>query len=320
MSRYIASLGFLLVGCKGPVGSDGGGQGSIDIGDWAAAFAAIFAGVGLLLNSFQLARSIREKGIEKVSNAVQLLHADEVMWETYTSIEYDWFKYEPKNFHGSIDEIKIDKLLAHLDSLAKLKLENLIKLKDLDLVAYEYIKVYKNAELSKYLSALESKDYYDEKSGTSYEFSRTTFRNFREVGEQLTSSRGRNWFMSKGTDDSSNRQFLVSLTAIAVALGVALYSNYSTQEVVKEFKVLTMPILRLDISHDEPNRGVQLRNVGLGPAQIDTFAMIVAGDTLINKSTQEIFEVFKDEFAINEVNLGIISILSISLRDPMANL
>ena len=145
--------------------------------EWASVAAAVFAGIGLLLTALQIAHATRQQRVERVTDFAKDIFNDAELRSTYYELEYGTFVYD-ENFHGSEKEQHIDKLLGRFDSLAKQVQMGLLKLDDLDLVAYEYIVVYQDAGVA---------DYFDFLDGwfKSRGLERKPFKAFRDLGARV---------------------------------------------------------------------------------------------------------------------------------------
>lgn len=152
-------------------------MGCMTIADWAKVAAAIFAGFGLILNAIQIAWSTRQRRVKQVSDAFLKVYDDEELRDLYYRIEYGKFEYGD-HFHGSEDEKYLDKLLALLDTLAKLRRMKLLRPRDLDLIAYEFLQVYQDKSVQKYIAFLEN--WFAERK-----VKLKPYRHFCEVGEEL---------------------------------------------------------------------------------------------------------------------------------------
>lgn len=91
------------------------------------------------------------------------------MNKIYYEIEYGKFEYDVA-FHQSEKEIPLDNLLEHYESIAKLYLLSNFTLEDLQYLSYNYLIVYQNESVQKYLTFLDKwyedrgmkvKPYYD---------------------------------------------------------------------------------------------------------------------------------------------------------------
>ena len=151
----------------------------MELSDWIKIVAVLLAAIGLIMNAIQLGRATRQRRIEQVTEILWKLYDDEDLREIYYKIEYNEFEYEQSNFHGSDIERKLDKLLALMDSIAKLTAMGLIKKNDLELISYEYLAIYQNRSINQYFNFLDNWA----KNGRGLK--RTPFDDFRRIGKIL---------------------------------------------------------------------------------------------------------------------------------------
>lgn len=145
--------------------------------DWAAIIASIIAGIGLILSAFQMARASRYQRVEQSAQLIKDLFDDTDLRTIYYKLEYGTFEYTD-GFHESPEEQQLDKLLSRFDSLAKQVQMGIAKIKDLDLIAYEYLVIFQDQEVKAYLHFLDG--WYQERGIT-----KKPFQSFREVGRKL---------------------------------------------------------------------------------------------------------------------------------------
>lgn len=126
----------------------------ITIGDLIQIAAILIAAFGLFLNLIQLRTGNRQKRAEYILNLYNQYISDDKMLEIYYKIEYQEFEY-CNDFHRSEDERKLDKLLHFYDNIAKLHQLKNLTLEDLDYIAYNYLVIYQNSEIQKYLKFLD---------------------------------------------------------------------------------------------------------------------------------------------------------------------
>lgn len=150
--------------------------------DFAQILATFFAAFGLLLTAYQISRSVKERRIDRVDRVRQAIFGDHDVSEIYYLLEYGKFTYND-DFHGSDTEKKMDKLLCLFDTLAKQVNMGLLKLEDIDLLAYEYLVIYQNEDVQSYLKFLDS--WLDVKG-----MKRPQFEAFRQVGKRLENNNG----------------------------------------------------------------------------------------------------------------------------------
>lgn len=111
---------------------------------------ALFAGVGLLLNVQQSRRTHKQTRAALVSASLKGFIEDEEIQRAFYLIEYSEFRYDG-NFHKSVQEREIDKLLRHFSNLALAWEAELLTTKDVRPVQYYILRVLQNEEVTKYL-------------------------------------------------------------------------------------------------------------------------------------------------------------------------
>jgi len=150
---------------------------SSELANWAQIAAAPFAAIGLFLTAYQISRVIRQRRIERVDEVRRELFGNEELQQIYYKLEYQEFKYTAE-FHTSEEEKHLDKLLSMFDSLAKQVELGLLSVKDLDLVAYEYIVTYQDPSVQDYFTFLDG--WFEDRG-----MRRRPFQAFRLVATKL---------------------------------------------------------------------------------------------------------------------------------------
>lgn len=117
------------------------------ISAWAAAIA-------LILNLWQSYCSNTQERATLVAECLKEFADDPDIQSIFYEIEYDKFIYG-KDFHGSDQERKVDKLLRHFANLALSWESGLLSIKDIRPVQYYILRVMKNCEILKYMNFLE---------------------------------------------------------------------------------------------------------------------------------------------------------------------
>ncbi|MEM1042973.1 MAG: hypothetical protein AAGI91_10120 [Bacteroidota bacterium] len=148
-----------------------------DYVEWASVAAAVFAGIGLLLTAIQIARASRQQRVERVSEFAKDIFDDPELRGIYYQLEYGQFEYGD-SFHGSEEEQHLDKLLGRFDSLARQVEMGVLKLKDLDIIAYEYIVAYQDLGVASYFEFL---DGWFRTRG----LKREPYKAFRDIGAKV---------------------------------------------------------------------------------------------------------------------------------------
>src|ERR1051326_4060499 len=126
----------------------------IRLGDVIAACSFLIAAVGLFLNWWQLRVGGIRKRAEFIVSVFNQYVTDPEAASILYDIEYKRFKYSER-FHGSEDERKLDRLLNYYEKIATLFDMRIVTLADLELVKYDFIVAYKNAEVQKYFETLD---------------------------------------------------------------------------------------------------------------------------------------------------------------------
>ena len=128
----------------------------ISIGDLISTLALLIAGVGLFLNLRQLRKDSVRNRAEFILQYFSQYLADPDSVELFYKIDYNQFKYEPKRFHGSITERKLDKLLTYFNRISILYELGTVTLDDLRLVRYEFRTFNANKSIQEYLKGIEN--------------------------------------------------------------------------------------------------------------------------------------------------------------------
>lgn len=128
---------------------------TITIGALIQTAALLVAAAGLIFNALVTRRAARERRIQQLVQLQHQFYSDESMLDAYYLIEYGSFEYDD-NFHGSDLEKKIDRLLVHFENIASLFDAKVVSLKELDIVAYNYLMIYQNREVKRYFEWLDS--------------------------------------------------------------------------------------------------------------------------------------------------------------------
>ena len=147
------------------------------ITDIAQVVATALAAGGLLLTAYQISRSVKERRIDRVDRVRQSLYGDSDVIEIYYQLEYGEFIYDG-DFHGSACEKQLDKLLSLFDTLAIQVEMKLLKLNDLDILAYEFLVIFSDENVQTYLNFLDT--WVDTKG-----LKRPQFEAFRKIGKLL---------------------------------------------------------------------------------------------------------------------------------------
>jgi len=119
------------------------------------AFSAIFAAGALVLNICQSQRTNKQARLEIVAECLSGFANNDDIQKAFYAIEYGEFKYDD-NFHNSLIEQQIDKLLRHFANLALSWEAGLLNTNDVKPVQYYVLRILKNSEVTKYLNFIAS--------------------------------------------------------------------------------------------------------------------------------------------------------------------
>jgi len=156
----------------------------VTIGDIVATIGLLFASVGLFLNWWQLRKdNIRKRAEFIIQNFNQYL-IDSDSAQMFYKLEYGNFVYNEVDFHGSPEEIKLDKLLRYFERIAALYEMGVLSLEDLALVEYEFLRINQNPAIRDYYAFL---DEWGKQAGVIHNH----FDSLRRVAELLERKSGK---------------------------------------------------------------------------------------------------------------------------------
>jgi hypothetical protein len=154
----------------------------ISVGDIIAALGFVIAALALFLTLWQLRRDSVRKRAEFIVSIFNQYVTDSETADLFYKMEYDQFHYGPE-FHESKQEQQLDRLLSYFEKIAALYLMRVITRDDLELIRYEFIRVYKNPAVQSYFKFL---DTLPDEVGVSG----GTFKRFRLVAATLGGEKG----------------------------------------------------------------------------------------------------------------------------------
>jgi hypothetical protein len=128
--------------------------GEVRLGDIISACSFLIAAVGLFLNWWQLRLGAIRKRAEFIVSVFNQYVTDPLASDIYYEIEYGRFHYN-KDFHRSENERKLDRLLSYFEKIAALYEIGTITLHDLELVRYDFLRIYQNASVQEYFKTLD---------------------------------------------------------------------------------------------------------------------------------------------------------------------
>jgi hypothetical protein len=129
----------------------------ISLGDIIAAAGFIIAAIGLLLTLCQLRTDSKRKRAEFIVSVANQYMTDSETSKIFYLLEYEKFKYGPE-FHESEKERQLDRLLSYFEIIATLYDMGMFTRADLELIKYQFVRVYRNAEVKKYFEFLDNLD------------------------------------------------------------------------------------------------------------------------------------------------------------------
>jgi hypothetical protein len=147
----------------------------IRVGDLISGGSFLIAAVGLFLNWWQLRAGGIRKRAEFIVSVFNQYITDPDSSQALYDIEYEKFKYG-KRFHDSDEEKRLDRLLSYFEKIAALYHMDIITLDDLELVKYDFVRVFQDTNVQRYFETLDS--YPAELEGG-------TFAGFRQVAKLL---------------------------------------------------------------------------------------------------------------------------------------
>ncbi|MFZ2640167.1 MAG: hypothetical protein WA117_04190 [Verrucomicrobiia bacterium] len=129
----------------------------INLGDIIASASFFVAAVGLFLTAWQLRRDSIRKRAEFIVSFLNQFIADPNTSKLFYQLEYEGgFRYDPADFHGSEQERHLDRLLGYFEKIAALYQMGVITRQDLELIRYEYVRVFQHGEVQKYFCFLDT--------------------------------------------------------------------------------------------------------------------------------------------------------------------
>lgn len=111
------------------------------------------AAVGFALTFWQVRSNARTQRGSFLKDLYLTSVTDEVICEAYYLIEYNKFTYD-SNFHGSVTEPKIDRLLSFADLVCELYLQGIIKRREMEFFKYRFLRLAKDPNIQAYLEFL----------------------------------------------------------------------------------------------------------------------------------------------------------------------
>lgn len=123
-----------------------------DVASSISAFIAVFA---IIPAAYQIRKVTHFQQATFFKDLYGIIYSDQVIQKAFYAIEYGDFQYGIE-FHGSEEEARIDNLLSHFDLICGLYDDGLLTEKQMKFFNYRLIRVYRNTNITSYLSFLET--------------------------------------------------------------------------------------------------------------------------------------------------------------------
>jgi hypothetical protein len=128
---------------------------SIQVNDLINVLLLLTAVVGIFLTYWQTRLNARTNKAAFFKDLYSTMFRDPIIRKAFYQIEYDKFIYDD-SFHGSENEQLIDRLLSFSDLVCDLYFQKIISKHEMDFFKYEFIRVYQDEEIQKYLTFLKN--------------------------------------------------------------------------------------------------------------------------------------------------------------------
>ena len=130
-------------------------QNNISVADIINMFLLLVAVIGVFLTYLQTRQAYKIQKTTFFKDLYSMMFSDQDIRKAYQMIEYNKFVYG-EEFHNSIEEHLIDRLLSFTDLVCYLHNQKMLTDYEMDFFKYEYLRVYENINIQKYLSFLEN--------------------------------------------------------------------------------------------------------------------------------------------------------------------
>jgi len=148
----------------------------VTMGNVILASLLLLTFVGLIMNYFQMRKTITQKRAEFLITLARDYLLDPDLIELYYQIDYEEFEFD-EGMLQTDREKKLDKLLYIYENIARMYVMDNINKNDIKYFAYRFIRVYQNPEVKKYVAFLN--EWYGKK------LSVKPFEAFQKVGPIL---------------------------------------------------------------------------------------------------------------------------------------
>ena len=148
----------------------------VTMGNVILASLLLLTFVGLVMNYFQMRKTITQKRAEFLITLARDYLLDPDLIELYYEIDYEKFEFD-EGMLQTDREKTLDKLLYVYENIARMYVMDNINKNDIKYFAYRFIRVYQNPEVKKYVAFLN--EWYGKK------LSVKPFEAFQKVGPIL---------------------------------------------------------------------------------------------------------------------------------------
>ena len=126
----------------------------ITVGDVINLALLVTVLIGILFTYLQMRINTKTQRAIFFKELYSTMFTDEVIRSIYYKIEYNQFQYNLEFHSGSEEEKSIDRLLSFADLVSELYFQKVISEKEMSFFEYEFIRIFKNSEIKKYLHYL----------------------------------------------------------------------------------------------------------------------------------------------------------------------
>ena len=164
----------------------------IRIKDGLIVLGPFVTALGLFLTFIQLRRNWRVQKAQFLSTINKDFFEDSDFRKFFYKIDYREFKFDEKKidiFQGSDDERHLDALLYQYNLLGQLVRMKLLKIEELEFIAFEIVRIFDNDDVKKYLAWLDKE--YEQFGNIGKSRRKRSFDNARWLVGKLSESDNR---------------------------------------------------------------------------------------------------------------------------------
>jgi hypothetical protein len=135
---------------------------SVDISilrDFVAVLALVVAMTSAVVAVLTLLRNSRVQKAQFIANLTKDFFQDSDLRKFFYKVDYEKFRFDPTKvaeFKGSEDERHLDALLYQYNMVGRLVRLGVISQEDVEFLLFEMVQVFKNTEIQKYITWLET--------------------------------------------------------------------------------------------------------------------------------------------------------------------